>query len=140
KVWNGSIDRSPAAIARCATAQEVVDAVELARESGLPTAVSAGGHSFPGLSTCDEGLVIDLSKMKRIEVDPEERTARVEAGVLLGELDAATQAHGLAVPAGIVTHTGVAGLTLGGGIGWLQRKYGMTIDQLLPLSARTARG
>jgi FAD binding domain/Berberine and berberine like len=140
KVWNGSIDRSPAAIARCATAQEVVDAVELARESGLPTAVSAGGHSFPGLSTCDEGLVIDLSKMKRIEVDPEERTARVEAGVLLGELDAATQAHGLAVPAGIVTHTGVAGLTLGGGIGWLHRKYGLTIDQLISATTVTAGG
>ena len=137
KVWNGSIDRSPAAIARCASTQEVVDAVGLARESGLPTAVKGGGHSFPGASTCDGGIVIDLSKMKGIEIDPERRTARVEGGVLLGELDGATQEHGLAVPAGIVTHTGVAGLTLGGGIGWVQRKYGLTIDQLLSARPRT---
>jgi FAD/FMN-containing dehydrogenase len=140
KVWNGSIDRSPAVIARCANEQDVVDAVELAGKSGLPTAVRAGGHSFPGLSTCDDGLVIDLRKMKRIEVDPDAGTARVEAGVLLGELDEATQAHGLAVPAGIVTHTGVAGLTLGGGIGWLQRKYGLTVDQLTGATMVTAGG
>ena len=140
KVWNGSIDRSPAVIARCGTTQEVVDAVEDARESGLPTAVKAGGHSFPGLSTCDDGIVIDLGKMKGIAVDPAARVARVEAGVLLGELDEATQAHGLAVPAGIVTHTGVAGLTLGGGIGWLHRKYGLTIDHLLGATVVTAAG
>ena len=140
KVWNGSIDRAPAAITRCATTQEVVDAVSLARESGLPTAVKAGGHSFPGLSTCDDGIVIDLGKMKVVDVDPEAGTVRVEAGVLLGELDAATQAHGLAVPAGVVTHTGVAGLTLGGGIGWLHRKYGLTIDQLLSATLVTAGG
>jgi FAD/FMN-containing dehydrogenase len=140
KVWNGSIDRSPALIARCASADQVVDAVELARESGLPTAVRAGGHSFPGLSTCNDGIVIDLGRMKGIEVDPEARTARVEAGVLLGELDEATQKHGLAVPAGIVTHTGVAGLTLGGGIGWLHRKYGLTIDQLISATMVTATG
>ncbi|HEY6636361.1 MAG TPA: FAD-binding oxidoreductase [Solirubrobacterales bacterium] len=140
KVWNGSIDRFPAAIARCATEQQVVDAVGLARGSGLPTAVKGGGHSFPGLSTCDEGLVIDLSRMKRIEVDAEAGTARVGAGVLLGELDAATQEHGLAVPAGIVTHTGLAGLTLGGGIGWLHRKYGLTIDQLISATLVTAGG
>jgi hypothetical protein len=140
KVWNGSIDRSPAVIARCANTQEVVDAVGLARDSGLPTAVRCGGHSFPGASTCDDGLVIDLSRMKGIEIDPEAGTARVEAGTLLGELDAATQEHGLAVPAGIVTHTGVAGLTLGGGIGWLQRKYGLTIDQQLGATMVTASG
>ena len=140
KVWNGSIDRSPAAIARCASTPEVVDAVGLARESGLPTAVKSGGHSFPGLSTCDNGIVIDLREMKGIDVDPEGGTVRVEAGVLLGELDAATQAHGLAVPAGIVTHTGVAGLTLGGGIGWLHRKYGLTIDQLLSATVVIADG
>jgi FAD/FMN-containing dehydrogenase len=140
KVWNGSIDRSPAAIARCASTEEAVDAVRLARESGLATAVRAGGHSFPGHSTCDDGLVIDLGGMKGIEVDSEARTARVEAGVLLGELDAATQEHDLAVPAGIVTHTGVAGLTLGGGIGWLHRKYGLTIDQLISATVVTAEG
>ena len=140
KVWNGSIDRSPAAIARCVSTQEVVDAVGLARESGLATAVRGGGHSFPGHSACDDGLVIDLSKMKGVVVDRDARTARVEAGVLLGELDAATQLHGLAVPAGIVTHTGVAGLTLGGGIGWLHRKYGLTIDQLISATVVTAGG
>ena len=140
KVWNGSIERSPAVIARCADTPEVVDAVELARESGLPTAVRGGGHSFPGHSTCDDGIVIDLGKMKTITVDPDARTARVEAGVLLGELDAATQAHGLAVPAGIVTHTGVAGLTLGGGIGWMHRKYGLTVDQLVSATMVTAGG
>jgi FAD/FMN-containing dehydrogenase len=140
KVWNGSIERSPAVIARCAGTQEVVDAAELARESGLPTAVRGGGHSFPGHSTCNDGIVIDLGKMKGITVDPDVRTARVEAGVLLGELDAATQAHGLAVPAGIVTHTGVAGLTLGGGIGWLHRRYGLTVDQLVSATMVTAGG
>jgi hypothetical protein len=140
KVWNGSIERTPAVIARCAGTPEVVDAVELARESGLPTAVRGGGHSFPGHSTCDDGIVIDLGKMKTITVDPDARTARVEAGVLLGDLDAATQAYGLAVPAGIVTHTGVAGLTLGGGIGWLHRKYGLTVDQLVSVTMVTAGG
>jgi FAD binding domain/Berberine and berberine like len=140
KVWNGSIERWPAVIARCAGTPEVVDAVELARESGLPTAVRGGGHSFPGHSTCDDGIVIDLGKMKSITVDADARTARVEAGVLLGELDAATQAHGLAVPAGIVTHTGVAGLTLGGGIGWMHRKYGLTVDQLVSATMVTAGG
>jgi FAD/FMN-containing dehydrogenase len=103
-------------------------------------ALRGGGHSFPGLSTCDGGIVIDLSPMKGIRVDPEARTARAQAGVLLGELDRETQAFGLAVPAGIVTTTGLAGLTLGGGIGWLMRKYGLTIDQLLSVDLITADG
>jgi hypothetical protein len=139
-LWNGSIDRHPALIARCAGAADVMASVGFARRTGLEVAVRGGGHSFPGLSGCDGGLVIDLGPMKGIRVDPETRTARVQAGALLGELDRETQAFGLAVPAGIVTHTGVAGLTLGGGIGWLQRKYGLTIDQMLSADVVTADG
>ena len=131
KVWNGSIDRRPALIARCAGVADVRAAVRFARRRTSLVAVRGGGHSFPGLSVCDDGIVIDLGPMKGIRVDPEARTARVQAGVLLGELDRETQEFGLAVPAGIVTHTGLAGLTLGGGIGWLMRKHGLTIDQLL---------
>ena len=113
RVWNGSINRFPGIIARCAGVADVIDSVVFARENGLLLAVRSGGHSFPGLSVCDGGLVVDLSPMKGIRVDPEARTARAQAGVLLGELDRETQAFGLAVPAGIVTHTGLAGLTLG---------------------------
>ncbi|MGH3146528.1 MAG: FAD-binding oxidoreductase [Rubrobacter sp.] len=140
KVWNGSIDRSPALIARCAGVSDVISAVRFARDAGLLVAVRGGGHSFPGLSVCDGGLVIDLSLMKGIRVDPEARTVRAQAGVLLGELDRETQAFGMAVPAGIVTHTGLSGLTLGGGIGWLMRKHGLTIDQLLSVDLITAEG
>ena len=140
RVWNGSINRFPGIIARCAGVADVIDSVGFAREHGLPLAVRGGGHSFPGLSVCDGGLVVDLSPMKGIRVDPEARTARAQAGVLLGELDRETQAFGLAVPAGIVTHTGLAGLALGGGIGWLMRKYGLTIDQLLSVDVITAEG
>jgi len=140
RIWNGSIDRFPAVIARCAGAADVIAAVRFGRRSGLPVAVRSGGHSFPGHSSVDGGLVIDLSPMRGVRVDPEARTARAQAGVLLGELDRETQAFGLAVPAGIVTHTGLAGLTLGGGIGWLMRKYGLTIDQLLSVDVITADG
>ena len=140
RVWNGSIDRYPALIARCAGVADVIAAVKLARRTGLAVAVRGGGHSFAGLSVCDDGLVIDLSLMKGIRVDPEARTARAQAGVLLGELDRETQAFGLAVPSGIVTHTGMSGLTLGGGIGWLMRKHGLTIDQLLSVDLVTADG
>jgi len=139
-VWNGSIDRHPALIARCTGASDVSAAVTFARRTGLPLAIKGGGHSFPGQSVCDDGVVVDLGEMKGIVVDPQARTATAEAGVLLGELDRETQAYGLAVPAGIVTHTGLAGLTLGGGIGWLQRKYGLTIDQLLSVDLITAEG
>jgi FAD/FMN-containing dehydrogenase len=140
RVWNGSIDRQPALIARCAGVADVVAALRFARRNDLTVAVRGGGHSFPGQSTCDGGIVIDLSPMKGIRVDPEAGTARAQAGVLLGELDHETQAFGLAVPAGIVTHTGLAGLTLGGGIGWLMRKHGLTIDQLLSVDMVTADG
>ena len=140
RVWNGSIDRHPSLIVRCAGVADVLAAVQYARASGLPVAVRSGGHSFPGLSVADHALVIDLSPMKGVRVDPETRVARVQAGVLLGELDRETQAFGLAVPSGIVTHTGVAGLTLGGGIGWIMRKHGLSIDQLISVDVVTATG
>ncbi len=140
RIWNGSIDRSPALIARCACVADVIASVRFARATGLAVAVRGGGHSFPGLSLCDDGIVIDLGLMKGIRVDAEARTARAQAGVLLGELDHETQAFGLAVPSGIVTHTGLSGLTLGGGIGWLMRKYGLTIDQLISVDLVTADG
>ncbi|HUQ62827.1 MAG TPA: FAD-binding oxidoreductase [Acidimicrobiales bacterium] len=140
KVWNGSIDRRPGLIARCAGVGDVRAAVAVARDRELLTAVRGGGHSFPGLSVCDDGILIDLSLMKGIRVDPDGRTARAQAGVLLGELDHETQAFSLAIPSGIVTHTGLAGLTLGGGIGWVMRKLGLTIDQLLSVDVITADG
>jgi FAD/FMN-containing dehydrogenase len=140
RVWNGSINRFPALIARCAGVADVMAAVRFARSHGLLVAVRGGGHSFPGYSVCDSGMVIDLSPMKGIGVDPEARTARAQAGVLWGELDRETQQFGLAVTAGIVTHTGVAGLTLGGGLGWIMRKYGLTIDNLLSVDMVTADG
>jgi FAD binding domain/Berberine and berberine like len=140
RIWNGSIDRHPDLIARCAGVADVIDAIRCARRHGLLAAIRSGGHSYPGLSVCDSGMVIDLSQMKGIRVDPEARIARAQAGVLLGDLDREAQTFGLAVPAGIVTHTGLAGLTLGGGIGWLERKHGLTIDQLLSVDVVTADG
>jgi FAD/FMN-containing dehydrogenase len=140
KIWNGSIDRRPALIARCAGVADVMSAVKFARANGLPVAVRSGGHSFPGLSVADDAFLIDLSLMKGVRVDPQERTARVQAGVLLGELDRETQAFGLAAPSGIVTHTGVAGLTLGGGIGWIMRKHGLSVDKLRRVDLVTAEG
>jgi FAD/FMN-containing dehydrogenase len=140
RIWNGAIDRHPALIARCRGVSDVVAAIAFGRETGQPVAVRGGGHSFPGLSVVDGGLVIDLGLMNEIRVDPEARIARAGPGVRLGELDRATQPYGLAVPAGIVTTTGLAGLTLGGGIGWQMRKYGLTIDQLLSVDLVTAGG
>ena len=140
RIWNGSIDRHPALILRCMGVADVIAGVKFGRVSGLPVAVRGGGHSFPGLSTADDALVLDLSLMKGVRVDPAKRTVRVQAGALLGDLDKETQAFGLAVPSGIVTHTGVAGLTLGGGIGWLMRKHGLSIDQLVSVDLVTADG
>jgi FAD/FMN-containing dehydrogenase len=140
KVWNGSIDRHPALIARCMGVPDIIAALAFARRAGLVVAVRSGGHSFPGLSVCDGGVVIDLGLMKQIRVDPDRGTVHTQAGVTLGELDRATQAFGLAVPTGSVTHTGLAGLTLGGGFGWLMRKHGLTIDQLLSVEIVTADG
>jgi FAD/FMN-containing dehydrogenase len=140
RIWNGAIDRRPALIARCSGPDDVRSAIRYARRSGIEVAVRGGGHSFPGHSTVDGGLVIDLSAMNRIQVDPGRRTVRAQAGALLGDLDRVTQPHGLAVPSGIVTHTGIAGLTLGGGLGWLMRKHGLTIDNLLSVKLITASG
>ncbi|MDH7796996.1 MULTISPECIES: FAD-binding oxidoreductase [unclassified Beijerinckia] len=140
KVWNGAIDKRPAMIAYCADAQDVVEAVTFARSRALSVAVRSGGHNVAGLSVCDGGLVIDLSRMKRIAVDPVRRTARAEAGLDLGEFDRATQAHGLATTMGVNSDTGIAGLTLGGGFGKLGRKYGLTCDNLIAAEVVTAEG
>jgi FAD/FMN-containing dehydrogenase len=140
KIWNGAIDRRPALIARCRGTTDVVAALRLARERNLAVAVRGGGHGVAGLAVCDDGLVVDLSPMRAIAVDPARRVARAQAGVLWGELDAATQEHGLATVGGIVTHTGIAGLTLGGGIGWLMRRFGATVDNLLAAEVVTADG
>jgi FAD/FMN-containing dehydrogenase len=140
RIWNGAIDRHPACIARCTGVSDVVAAVRFARERDLLVAVRSGGHGVGGHAVCDGGLVIDLSAMKGIRVDPSSRTATAQAGVLWGELDRETQLHGLATVGGIVTHTGIAGLTLGGGIGWLMRRYGATVDNLLSVDLVTADG
>jgi FAD/FMN-containing dehydrogenase len=140
QIWNGVFDRHPACIARCTGAADVIAAVRFAREHELSVAVRSGGHGVAGHAVCDGGLVIDLSPMKGIRVDVQARTARAQAGVLWGELDRETQLHGLATVGGIVTHTGIAGLTLGGGIGWLMRKYGATVDNLLSVDLVTADG
>ena len=139
-IWNGAIDRRPAWIARCTGVADVVAAVRFARERDLLVAVRSGGHGVGGFALSDGGLVIDLSPMKGIHVVPQARTARAEAGVLWGELDRETQLFGLATVGGIVSHTGVSGLTLGGGIGWLMRKYGATVDNLLSVDLVTADG
>jgi len=140
KIWNATIDKHPALIVRCSTTSDVVRAVNFARDNGLVLAVRGGGHNIAGNAMCDDGIVIDLSKMKSARVDPAGRRVTIEGGATLADLDAATQAHGLATPVGINSTTGVAGLTLGGGFGWLSRKYGMTIDNLESAEVVTAAG
>ena len=140
KIWNAMIDKRPAVIARCASTSDVVRGVNFARDNGLLLAVRGGGHNIAGNAMCDDGLVIDLSKMKAARVDPAGRRVTIEGGATLADLDAATQAHGLATPVGINSTTGVAGLTLGGGFGWLSRKYGMTVDNLESAEVVTAAG
>ena len=140
KVYNAMIDKHPALIARCADVADVITAVNFGRDNHLTVAVRGGGHNGPGFGTCDGGLVIDLSRMRGIRVDPSNNTVRVEGGGVWGDVDHATHSFGLAVPSGILSSTGVGGLTLGGGIGYLARNYGLTIDNLLSVDMVLAEG
>ena len=140
RIWNAMIDRRPALIARCASVADVQHAIRFARDRGLPIAVRGGGHNIAGSAICDGGLVIDLSSLKKIHVDALARNARADPGLTLAEFDRATQEFGLATPLGINSTTGIAGLTLGGGIGWLTRPYGMTVDSLRSVEVVTAAG
>ena len=139
-IWNAMIDRRPAAVVRCRGAGDVMRAVRLAHDNGLLVAVRGGGHNISGNAVCEGGLLIDLSPMRSVRVDPKKRTARVEPGVTLGEFDKEAQAFGLATPLGINSTTGVAGLTLGGGFGWLSRKFGLAVDNLISADVVTADG
>ena len=140
RIWNGTIDRRPACIARCTGVADVVAAVRFAREHDLEIAVRGGGHNVAGTAVCDGGVVIDLSAMRAVLVDPAGRTAWVQGGALWSDVDNETQAHGLATTGGIVSHTGVAGVTLGGGIGHLMRSHGLVVDNLLAAEVVTADG
>ena len=139
-VWNATVDKHPALIVRCAGVADVIDAVKFARESDLLVSVRCGGHNIAGKAVCEQGLMIDLSPMRGVHVDPIRRVARVEGGATLGRLDRETQAFGLATTVGVVSHTGVGGLTLGGGVGRLARKYGLSCDNLLSVDVVTAEG
>jgi FAD/FMN-containing dehydrogenase len=138
KVWNGMFDKHPVLIARCVSTSDVINAVSFARNNNLLTAVRGGGHNCAGNATCDDGIIIDLSLMRRVNVDRNNKTVRVDGGALLADVDRETQLYGLAVSAGIVSHTGVGGLTLGGGYGWISRKYGLSIDNLISAELVTA--
>jgi FAD/FMN-containing dehydrogenase len=139
-VWNGAIDRRPLLVARCGTSADVAAAVRFARDRELEIAVRGGGHNVAGTAVCDDGIVIDLSAMRAVRVDPASRKARVQGGALWGDVDRETQAYGLATTGGIVGHTGVGGLTLGGGLGFLMRKHGLVVDNLLVAELVTAQG
>jgi len=138
-VWNGMTARRPRLIARCAGVSDVQTAIRAAAASGILTAVRCGGHSLAGFSTCD-GMVIDLSRMRRVAVDPEARRARIAGGCLLGSVDVATQKAGLVFPSGVVSHTGASGLILGGGTGWLTRRFGLSCDNVEQFTLVTADG
>jgi FAD binding domain/Berberine and berberine like len=140
RIWNASVQKHPALIARCSGVADIIAAVNFARESSLLTAIRGGGHNVGGRALCDDGIVIDLSHMRSVHVEPAKRTVRVQGGATLGDLDRETHPFGLAVPSGIVPKTGIAGLTLGGGVGWLLRKYGMSIDNLLSCQIVSAGG
>jgi len=139
-IWNGMVARRPALIARCADVRDVQAAVRTAVASGVITAVRCGGHSLAGFGTCDDGMVIDLSTMREVAVDPDTRRCRFAGGCLLGTVDAATQKEGLAFPAGVVSHTGASGLVLGGGFGWLTRLHGLSSDNVEGFTLVTANG
>jgi FAD/FMN-containing dehydrogenase len=139
-VWNGAINRRPRLIARCIGTSDVAAAVLFARDHDLEIAIRGGGHNVAGTAVCNDGIVIDLSAMRGVRVDPVNRRAWVQGGALWGDVDHETQAHGLATTGGIVSHTGVAGLTLGGGVGWLMRKHGLTVDNVLAVDVVTADG
>jgi FAD/FMN-containing dehydrogenase len=139
-VWNGAIDRHPALIARCTSAADVAQAIGFARARGLEVSVRGGGHNYAGFAVCDGGLMIDLSRMNQVTVDPVARRAVCGGGATWADVDAATQAHGLATVGGFVSHTGIGGLTLGGGIGWLSRKAGLSADNLVAAEVVTADG
>ena len=140
RIWNASIDKRPKFIARCSGVADVVDAINFGRENNLLTAIRGGGHNVGGRALCDDGLVVDLSRMRSVHVNPANAAVRVQGGATLGDLDRETHLSGLAVPCGIVPKTGIGGLTLGGGVGWLVRKYGMSIDNLLSAEVVTADG
>lgn len=140
KIWNGMIDRKPALIVQCQSAKDVAASVKFARQNNLPIAVRSGGHNVSGNAVCDDGVMIDLSLMKKVQVDPEGLTAKAQAGATWGDFDKATQVYGLATPGGIISTTGIAGLTLGGGVGWLVRHFGMSCDNLLGAEVVTANG
>jgi FAD/FMN-containing dehydrogenase len=140
RIWNASIDKHPRVIARCSGVADVIAAVSFARTNDLLTAIRGGGHNVGGRALCDDGMVIDLSSMRSVHVSPKEQTVRVQGGATLGDMDRETHVFGLTVPCGIVPKTGIGGLTLGGGVGWLIRKYGMTIDNLISCQVVTARG
>src|SRR5256712_11564858 len=140
KVWNGMVDKRPALIARCAGTSDVVDAVRFAREHDLLVSVRGGGHNYAGKSVSDGGLMIDLGSMKGIQIDPARRTVQAQAGLRLGEFDRETQAFGLATTLGVNSDTGIAGLTLGGGIGWLMGTFGLTCDNRLAADLVTSDG
>ncbi len=139
-IWNAMIDRRPSLIARCESTADVKHAVDFARDHALVLSIRGGGHNIAGNAVCDDGLMIDLSRMNSVRVDPEARTAAVGPGATLGDVDRATQQHGLATPTGINSTTGIAGLTLGGGFGWLSRKHGLTADNLIGAEVVTADG
>ena len=137
-IWNGMVARTPALIARCVDVTDVQNAIRAGSETGVLTAVRCGGHSLAGFSTCDGGMVIDLSRMRQVTVDPETQTARIAGGCLLGSIDTATQKAGLVFPSGVVSHTGAAGLILGGGTGWLTRRFGLSCDNVEAFTLVTA--